>query len=279
MKLSPAKEVLTMDWGMKNRFARIVKPEDGRAVMLAVDHGYFLGPTSGLEEPRKTIEPLLPYADSLMLTRGVLRTSVDPNSSVPIVLRVSGGTSVIKEDLSNEDITVSIEDVLRLNVSAIALSIFVGSEHERETLVSLSKLVDEGERYGIPVLAVTAVGKDMARDARYLSLACRIAAELGAHIVKTYYCEEFGKVVESCPVPVIVAGGKKVPELDALRLAANAIQGGAVGVDMGRNIFQSDSPVGMIRAVRAIVHEKASVEQAARIYESTKGPKARRAAG
>lgn len=267
-----------MDWGMKNRFARIVKPEDGRAVMLAVDHGYFLGPTGGLEEPRKTIEPLLPYADSVMLTRGVLRTSVDPNSSVPVVLRVSGGTSIL-QDLSNEDITVSIEDVLRLNVSAMALSIFVGSEHERETLVSLSKLVDEGERYGIPVLAVTAVGKDMARDARYLSLACRIAAELGAHIVKTYYCEEFGKVVESCPVPVIVAGGKKIPELDALRLAANAIQGGAVGVDMGRNIFQSDSPVGMIRAVRAIVHEKASVEQAARIYESTKGPKARRAAG
>lgn len=266
-----------MDWGMKNRFAKIVKSEDGRAVMLAVDHGYFLGPTGGLEEPRKTIEPLLPYADSVMLTRGVLRTSVDPNSSVPVVLRVSGGTSILQE-LSNEDITVSIEDVLRLNVSAMALSIFVGSEHERETLVSLAKLVDEGERYGIPVLAVTAVGKDMARDARYLSLACRIAAELGAHIVKTYYCEEFGKVVESCPVPVIVAGGKKIPELDALRLAANAVQGGAVGVDMGRNIFQSDSPVGMIRAVRAIVHEKASVEQATRIYESTKGTKARRAA-
>ncbi len=266
-----------MDWGMKNRFARIVKPEDGRAVMLAVDHGYFQGPTSGLEKPRKTIEPLLPYADSLMLTRGVLRTSVDPNSSVPVVLRVSGGTSILQE-LSNEDITVSIEDVLRLNVSAMALSIFVGSEHERETLVSLAKLVDEGEKYGIPVLAVTAVGKAMARDARYLGLACRIAAELGAHIVKTYYCEEFEKVVESCPVPVIVAGGKKIPELDALRLAANSVQGGAVGVDMGRNIFQSDSPVGMIRAIRAIVHEKASVEQAARIYESTKGTKAQRAA-
>ncbi len=267
-----------MDWGMKNRFARIVKPEDGRAVMLAVDHGYFQGPTSGLEKPRKTIEPLLPYADSLMLTRGVLRTSVDPNSSVPIVLRVSGGTSIKKDDLSNEDITVSIEDALRLNVSAMALSIFVDSDHEKETLVSLSKLVDEGERYGIPVLAVTAVGKAMARDARYLGLACRIAAELGAHIVKTYYCEEFEKVVEGCPVPVIVAGGKKIPELEALRLAANSVQGGAVGVDMGRNIFQSDSPVGMIRAIRAIVHEKASVEQAARIYESTKGPKARRAA-
>jgi len=269
---------MTMNWGMKNRFARIIKPEDGRAVMLAVDHGYFLGPTSGLEEPRKTIEPLLPYADSLMLTRGVLRTSVDPNSNTPIVLRVSGGTSILKE-LSNEDLTVSIEDAIRLNVSAMALSIFVGSEFEKETLVSLAKLVDQGESCGIPVLAVTAVGKEMARDARYLGLSCRIAAELGAHLVKTYYCEDFEKVVQSCPIPVIVAGGKKTPEIDALKLALNAVQGGAVGVDMGRNIFQSDSPVGMIRAVRAIIHEKASVDEAYDIYESTKSNKARRAVG
>lgn len=267
-----------MDWGMKNRRARIIKPEDGRAVMLAVDHGYFLGPTSGLEEPRKTIEPLLPYADSIMLTRGVLRTSVDPDANIPVVLRVSGGTSILKE-LSNEDITVSIEDAVRLNVSAMALSIFVGSEYEKETLVSLAKLVDEGERYGIPVLAVTAVGKEMARDARYLSLACRIAAELGAHFVKTYYCEDFDKVVESCPIPVIIAGGKKTPEIEALELAFNSVQKGAVGVDMGRNIFQSDSPVGMIRAVRAIVHERASVDEGYKIYESTKGTKPRRAAG
>ncbi len=267
-----------MDWGMKNRFARIVQPEDGRAVMLAVDHGYFLGPTSGLEEPRKTIEPLLPYADSIMLTRGVLRTSVNPGSNTPVVLRVSGGTSILKE-LSHEDITVSIEDAIRLNVSAMALSIFVGSEFEKETLVSLAKLVDEGERYGIPVLAVTAVGKDMARDARYLGLSCRIAAELGAHLVKSYYCEEFDSVVQSCPVPIIVAGGKKTPEIEALQLAFNSVQGGAVGVDMGRNIFQSDSPVGMIMAVRAIVHEKASVDEAYKIYESSKAAKPRRAAG
>lgn len=267
-----------MDWGMKNRFARIVKPTNGRAVMLAVDHGYFLGPTSGLEEPRKTVEPLLPYADSIMLTRGVLRTSIDPNSNIPVVLRVSGGTSILKE-LSNENITVSIEDAIRLNVSAMALSIFVGSEFEKETLVSLARLVDEGEKYGIPVLAVTAVGKDMARDARYLGLSCRIAAELGAHLVKTYYCDEFETVVQSCPVPIIVAGGKKIPELEALELAFNSVQRGAVGVDMGRNIFQSDSPVGMIRAVRAVVHEKASVDEAYKIYESSKGGKARRAAG
>lgn len=267
-----------MDWGMKNRLARIIKPQDGRAVMLAVDHGYFLGPTSGLEEPRKTIVPLLPYADSLMLTRGVLRTSVDPNTNVPVVLRVSGGTSILKE-LSNENITVSVEDAVRLNVSAMALSIFVGSEFEKQTLVSLAKLVDEGERYGIPVLAVTAVGKEMVRDARYLGLACRIAAELGAHFVKTYYCEDFDQVIASCPIPVIIAGGKKTPESEALELTFNAVRRGAVGVDMGRNIFQSDSPVGIIRAVRAIVHDNASVAEAHNIYESAKGGRARRAAG
>jgi putative autoinducer-2 (AI-2) aldolase len=266
-----------MDWGMKNRLARIIKA-DGRAVMLAVDHGYFLGPTSGLEEPRKTIAPLLPYADSIMLTRGVLRTSVDPGSEIPVVLRVSGGTSILKE-LSNEDITVSIEDAIRLNVSAMALSIFVGGEFEKQTLVSLARLVDEGEKHGIPVLAVTAVGKDMVRDARYLGLACRIAAELGAHIVKTYYCDKFDEVVESCPIPIIIAGGKKIPEMDALKLTHNAVQDGAVGVDMGRNIFQSDSPVGMIQAVRAIVHEKLSIEEAAKIYEGAKGGRMRKAAG
>ncbi|MBI4526404.1 MAG: 3-hydroxy-5-phosphonooxypentane-2,4-dione thiolase [Deltaproteobacteria bacterium] len=264
-----------MDWGMKNRLARIIQPGDGRAVMLAVDHGYFLGPTSGLEEPRKTVEPLLPYADSIMLTRGVLRTSVDPNSKIPVVLRVSGGTSILKE-LSNEDITVSVEDAVRLNVSAMALSIFVGAEFEKQTLVSLARLVDQGEKYGIPVLAVTAVGKDMARDARYLGLSCRIAAELGAHLVKTYHCEDFETVVQSCPVPIIVAGGKKTPEVEALQLTYDSVRGGAVGVDMGRNIFQSDSPVGMIRAVRAVVHEKASVDEACKIYESTKSGRARR---
>jgi putative autoinducer-2 (AI-2) aldolase len=267
---------MSMTWGMKNRLSRIIKPQDGRAVMLAVDHGYFLGPTSGLEEPRKTIEPLLAHADSIMLTRGVLRTSVDPSAEVPVVLRVSGGTSILKE-LSNEDITVSMDDALRLNVSAMALSIFVGSEFEKQTLVSLAKLVDEGEKYGVPILAVTAVGKDMARDVRYLGLACRIAAELGAHVVKTYYCDDFEHLIESCPIPVIIAGGKKTPEMEALELTYNAVTHGAVGVDMGRNIFQSDSPVGMIRAVRAIVHEKASVKEAYKIYENEKSGKARRA--
>ena len=257
-----------MDWGMRNRISRIIKPDTGHTVMLAVDHGYFLGPTTGLEVPKKTIEPLLPYADALMLTRGVLRTSVDPKMDIPIILRVSGGTSILDEDLSNEGTTVSIRDALRLNVSAVALSIFVGAPHEKQTLLALSNLINEAEDYGIPVLAVTAVGKEMARDAKYLSLASRIAAELGAHMVKTYYCENFERVVETCPVPVVIAGGKKIPERDALQLAFNAISRGAVGVDMGRNIFQSDNPVAMIKAVRAIVHKNATVDEAYEIYKS-----------
>lgn len=258
-----------MDWGLKNRLSRIIKPDTGRTVMLAVDHGYFLGPTSGLEVPRKTVEPLLPYADSLMLTRGVLRTSVPPEADIPIVLRVSGGTSILSE-LSNEGITVAMKDAVRLNVAAVALSIFVGSPHERETLLSLAKLVDEAEEYGIAVLAVTAVGKDMVRDARYLSLACRIAAELGAHIVKTYYCEDFEQVVGTCPIPVVIAGGKKTPEQEALELARNAVNRGAIGVDMGRNIFQSEAPVAMIKAVRSIVHEGKSAEEAFDLFEKEK---------
>ncbi len=252
-----------MDWGMQHRLANIIPPATGRAVMLAVDHGYFLGPTSGLEEPRGTVAPLLPYADSLMLTRGVLRQCVDPGSRIPIVLRVSGGTSILTE-LSNEDITVSIEEAIRLNVSAMALSIFVGTENERQTLANLAKLVDMGERYGIPVLAVTAVGKDMQRDARYLSLCCRIAAELGARLVKTYYCDGFEEVVGGCPVPIVIAGGKKIEERAALELAHNAVTRGAVGVDMGRNIFQSDNPVGMIRAVRQVVHDHKTPDEAFR---------------
>ena len=255
-----------MDWGMKNRLSRIIKAKTGRTVMLAVDHGYFLGPTTGLEMPRRTLEPLLPYADCLMLTRGVLRTSVPPESDKPIVLRVSGGTSILSE-LSNEDITSSIQDCIRLNVSGMALSIFVGGQHEKQTLVNLAKLVDVGEDYGIPVLAVTAVGKEMSRDERYLGLACRIAAELGAHMVKTYYCEGFEKVIESTPVPLVIAGGRKIPERDALQLTYNAIHAGAVGVDMGRNIFQSEHPAAMIQAVRQIVHENFAVDEAYQFFE------------
>lgn len=257
-----------MDWGMKNRLARVITAATGRTVMLAVDHGYFQGPTTGLERPRDTIAPLLPYADSLMLTRGVLRSSVDAERNVPIVLRVSGGTSVLSE-LSNEDISVSIEDAIRLNVAAIAVSIFVGSPNERQTLSNLSRLVDQGETYGIPVLAVTAVGREMTRDARYLGLCCRIAAELGARIVKTYYCDGFEEVVQACPAPVVIAGGKKIEERAALELAHNAISHGAVGVDMGRNIFQCSDPVAMIRAVRQVVQESKSAEESFAFFQKS----------
>ncbi len=251
-----------MDWGMSNRMAGILSPATGRCVMLAVDHGYFQGPTTGLEQPGEVIAPLLPYADSLMVTRGILRNAVDAATRTPIVLRVSGGTSILKENLSDEEITVSVEDALRLNASCLAVSVFVGSPHEKQTLASLARLCDEGQRYGLPVLAVTAVGKEMVRDARYLGLACRIAAELGAQIVKTYYCEDFARVVQGCPVPVVIAGGKKIEERDALLLAYQAVSAGARGVDMGRNIFQSNWPVPMIRAVRRIVQEGATADEA-----------------
>lgn len=261
-----------MDWGMKNRMARIINPETGRAVMLAVDHGYFLGPTNKLEVPRDTITPLLPYADTIMLTRGVLRTSVDPESCANVVLRVSGGTSIVGSDLSNEGLTTSFQDAIRLNVAGVGISVFVGSEHERQTLLNLAELVNKGEDYGIPVLGITAVGKELEkRDARYLSLCCRICAELGTHIVKTYYCEDFEKVTTSCPAPIVIAGGPKLEtEMDVLELTYNAIQQGAVGVDMGRNIWQNDHPVAVIRAVRAIVHENYKPKQAHDLFLSIK---------
>lgn len=250
----------------------MIKPSTGRSVMLACDHGYFMGPTHRLEEPKKTIQPLVRFADALAVTRGVLRTSVDPKWDAPIILRVSGGTSVLKEDLSDEGITTSMKEAVRLNVSAVALSIFVGSAHEKESLLNLSKLVDEGEEFGMPVMAITAVGKELEkRDARYLSLACRLAAEIGAHLVKTYYCEEFDKVVTGCPVPLVVAGGPKLKtEVDALELTQRAVGEGAVGVDMGRNIWQNDHPVAMIKAIRAIVHENALLKEAVQLFNEEK---------
>jgi putative autoinducer-2 (AI-2) aldolase len=261
-----------MQWGLRNRLSRIIKPETGKTVMLAVDHGYFLGPTTGLEDLGVTVTPLLSYADALMPTRGGLRHSIDAAAAqgTPICLRVSGANSILGE-LSDEEITVAMEDAIRLNVSAVALSIYVGGEYQHRTLKNLARLVDEGERYGIPVLAVTAVGKDMVRDARYLALCCRIAAEMGAHFVKTYYCKDFERIVETCPVPIVMAGGKKLPEPDALKLTSDAIKRGASGVDMGRNIFQSGDPVAMIQAVRAVVHEGASPGKALDLYESLKG--------
>ena len=256
-----------MQWGMKNRLSRIINPKTGKCVMLAVDHGYFQGPTTGLRDLGKTVNPLLPYADALMITRGALKNWIPPQMDKPVVLRVSGGQSVLKE-LSNEVITNSIQDAIRINASAITCSVYVGGEYEKETIANLAKLVDWGEDYGMPVLAVTAVGKDMVRDARYLGLASRICVEIGAHIIKTYYCENFKEVVEACGnVPVMIAGGKKIEEKEALQMAFNAIKDGAVGVDMGRNIFQSDNPIGMIKAVRAVVHEGKSVDEAFKIYQ------------
>ncbi len=257
---------------MKNRLSRIIKPDTNRTVMLALDHGYFLGPTKKLEDARSTIEPLLPYADALMLTRGILRTSVDPGEDVPIVLRVSGGSSIVGKDLSNEGITTCMEEAVRLNVSAVALSIFVGTDYEHQTLCNLATLVDQALPYGIPVLAVTAVGKELGkRDVRFLSLSCRIAAELGASYVKTYYCDEFEKIVESCPIPIVIAGGPKLEtELDALEMAHNAVEKGAAGVDMGRNIWQSPHPVAMIKAIRAVVHQKMSPQEAHQVFEQNK---------
>src|SRR6201994_2991572 len=258
----PLKGCGALDWGMQSRLARIFRPESGRTVMLAIDHGYFQGPTTGLERVDLSILPLLPYADALMTTRGMVRSTVPAAARVPIVLRASGGPSVLRE-LSDERLAVSMEDAARINAPAVAGQVFIGGEHETQSVRNMTRLVDAGQRYGIPVLAVTAVGKELTRDARYLRLGTRICAELGAHFVKTYYCAEgFDTVTAACPVPLVMAGGKKLPELDALTMAYRAIEDGAAGVDMGRNIFQSGDPVAMIQAIRAVVHESAKPQAA-----------------
>jgi putative autoinducer-2 (AI-2) aldolase len=260
-----------MEWGMANRLSQLIK-SDGRCLFLPVDHGYFQGPTRKLEEPRKTIEPLLPYADALFITRGVLRSSVDPHNTKPIILRVSGGTSMVGADLANEGIITCIDEVLRLNASAMGISVFVGTSYEKDSLLNLSKLVDEGEKYGVPVMAVTAVGRELdKRDARYLALASRIAAELGARVVKTYWCENFERVVKGCPVPVVIAGGPQTEtELEVFKFVHDGIQKGAIGVNLGRNIWQNEHPVAMIQAIRAIIHDDATPAKAQKIYNSVK---------
>ncbi|PIU56964.1 MAG: 3-hydroxy-5-phosphonooxypentane-2,4-dione thiolase [Chloroflexi bacterium CG07_land_8_20_14_0_80_51_10] len=256
-----------MDWGMENRLAQLIQ-SDGRCLFLPIDHGYFQGPTRKLERPGETIEPLLPYADAIFVTRGVLRSSIDPANTKPIILRVSGGTSMVGKDLADEGITTSMEEAIRLNVAAVGISIFVGSDYEKESLLNLAKLVDEGEKYGIPVMAVTAVGKELEkRDARYLALSSRIAAELGARVVKTYWCEDFDKVTNGCPVPVVMAGGPKVDtEREVFEFVHDGIQKGAIGVNLGRNIWQHEHPVAMIKALRAIIHDSASVDEAQEIF-------------
>ncbi len=260
----------SLEWGMRNRLSRLIKP-DGHCQFLPIDHGYFQGPTRCLERPGETIKDLLPYADGLFVTRGVLRTCVDPDAETPIILRASGGTSVIGEDLSNEIITTSVEEMIRLNVAAVGLSIFVGSDYERQSLESLAMLVNECEDYGIPVMAVTAVGKELEkRTARYLALSCRIAAEFGAKIVKTYYCDEdFEKVTNGCPVPVVMAGGPKCEtELEVFDFVYNGMQKGAIGVNLGRNVWQNSHPVAMMRALNVVVHDGATPKQAFDLFQS-----------
>ncbi|NOX25476.1 MAG: 3-hydroxy-5-phosphonooxypentane-2,4-dione thiolase [Deltaproteobacteria bacterium] len=256
----------SFDWGMKNRLSRIFNPRSGRTVMLAVDHGYFQGPTTGLERIDLNIVPIAPYADTLMLTRGMLRSSLPPSYNRGIVLRASGGPSILHE-LSNEHLALDMEEALRLNAAALAVQVFIGGEYETQSVHNMTRLIDKGMRYGMPILAVTAVGKEMNRDARYFRLACRMCAELGATYVKTYYIPKgFDTVAASCPVPVVMAGGKKIPEKDALTMAYNAVQEGAAGVDMGRNIFQSEAPAAMIQAVGKVVHEDMPPKEAYQFY-------------
>ncbi len=258
-------------WGVKNRLSQIFNPKSGRTVMLAFDHGYIMGPTTGLERLDLVVPPLIPHVDCLMCTRGGLPTCISPEVRKPVVMRCSTGAMVLRE-LSNEVIGVTVEEALALNAAAVTAQACIGAEFERETLDNLSYLINEGNRYGLPTLGVTAVGKEMVRDARYLGLACRVIAELGVHFVKTYYCEPgFEEVVAGCPVPVVIAGGKKLPELDALKMAYKAIDQGAMGVDMGRNIFAADNPVAMAQAVGAVVHELAAPERAFELYNDLKG--------
>jgi putative autoinducer-2 (AI-2) aldolase len=260
-----------MDWGMRNRLSRLIQP-DGKCFFMPIDHGYFQGPTSCLERPAETIKPLLPYFDALFCTRGLLRAAISAAIDKPIILRVSGGTSMVGKDLADEAVTTSIEEIMRLNAAAVGVSVFVGSAYEKQTLLNLSNLVNQCENYGIPVMAVTAVGKELEkRDARYLGLACRICAELGARVVKTYWCENFDKVVKGCPVPVVIAGGPKCEtEKEVFEFVYDGLQKGAIGINLGRNVWQSPHPVAMAAALQAIIHKKANVKKACAIFEETK---------
>jgi len=263
-----------LDWGMKNRLARVFSPATGRTVMLAVDHGYFQGPTTGLERIDLSIVPLLPFCDALFCTRGILRSVIPAESPKPMVLRASGGPSILREELSDEQIAMDMEDAVRLNAAGIGIQVFIGGGHETRSIHNMTKLVDAGLRYGMPVMGVTAVGKNMVRDAKYFRLACRIIAELGAQYVKTYYVDDgFETVTASCPVPIVMAGGKKLPELEALTMAHNAVQQGAAGVDMGRNIFQSDAPQAMISAVHAVVHKNLKPAEGFEMFKALKAKK------
>ncbi|AJJ17269.1 MULTISPECIES: 3-hydroxy-5-phosphonooxypentane-2,4-dione thiolase [Yersinia] len=261
----------SLDWGMQSRLARIFNPKTNRTVMLAFDHGYFQGPTTGLERIDINIAPLFEYADVLMCTRGILRSIVPASANRPVVLRASGANSILT-DLSNEAVAVAMEDALRLNSCAVAAQVYIGTEHEHQSIKNIIQLVDQGMRYGMPTMAVTGVGKDMARDQRYFSLATRIAAEMGAQVIKTYYVDSgFERIAAGCPVPIVIAGGKKLPERDALEMCYQAIDQGASGVDMGRNIFQSEAPIAMLKAVHAVVHKNENAQTAYKLFLDEKG--------
>ncbi|MFK9093770.1 3-hydroxy-5-phosphonooxypentane-2,4-dione thiolase [Bacillus salipaludis] len=255
------------DWGMKDRLSRIFNPKTGKTVMLAFDHGYFMGPTSGLERLDLLIPRLANYADCLMGTRGAIRSSVPPTYNKAIALRASSGSSVLQDDLSRESMVVDMEDAIKMNASAIAIQTFIGADGQKETIEALNRAINLGLRYSIPTMGVAAVGKEMERNTSFFLLATRMLAEFGAQLVKTYYCKDFEKVAAACPVPLVVAGGKKLPEKDALTLAYNSIQGGAAGVDMGRNIFQSEYPEEMIQAVNKVVHEGFTDQEAYQFFQ------------
>ncbi|MFI3317273.1 MAG: 3-hydroxy-5-phosphonooxypentane-2,4-dione thiolase [Rikenellaceae bacterium] len=255
-----------LGWGMKDRLSRIFDPKTGNTVMLAFDHGFIMGPTSGVERIDLTIAPLMEYADCLMCSRGILQSSVPANVNKPICLRSDAGTTILTE--LNDNVVIDVEDAIRLNASTMAVMLAIGDKAmEATTIANLYRAADAGSKYGIPVMGITAVGKEMARDSRYFGLASRVCAENGANIVKTYYCEGFENVVAACPVPIVIAGGKKLDEADALELCYKAINAGAVGVDMGRNVFQSENPVAMIQAVRAVVHGNETPQKAFELFK------------
>jgi len=265
-----------MEWGLENRLARTIKP-DGHCFYLAMDHGYFQGPTHCLEKPGKTAEPLLKYVDAVFMTRGVVRAALDPHTETPVILRVSGGNSMVGKDLANEEVTTSVEDIIRINAAAVGISVYIGSEYEHQTLMALSRLVNDCATYGIPVMAVTAVGREEdKKTSRYLALACRILAELGANVVKTYYCSDFEKVTSTCPVPVVIAGGPRTEnDLEVLEFVYDGMQQGAIGVNLGRNIWQNECPQGMARALQALIHEGVTPKEAYEIFLGMKAGQVR----
>lgn len=256
-----------LDWGMKKHLSNIFDPKSGNTVMFAFDHGYFMGSTAGLERLDLVIPPLLPHVDVLMGTRGALRTCVAPDNRKGIALRVSSGSSMLDDDLSHEVVAVDIEDVIRMNADCMAVQTFIGADGQLESIDNLSQCINDGLSYSIPTMGVVAVGKNMERTDRFFKLATRIVAEMGANIIKTYYCDKFEEIVAACPVPIVVAGGKKLPEEDALNLAYVSIRDGANGVDMGRNIFQSNHPVEMAASIRKVVHEGYTDKMAYEFYQ------------